>query len=118
MGADEQQQQAQQGAEQAAPSAPPAETQAAAPAYVAKTDEQVNRSGVEKPDQPQCPNCGVGVLYVITWDPNATHEIGQPIYAPAQLSGGSVTLSCFNCGFGETRPMNPQTAPPNPNPGA
>ena len=97
---------------------PPAETRPTAPAYVEQADEQVNKSGVDKPDLPSCPSCTVGVLYPIVWDPNATHEIGQPIYAPQLLSGGAVQLLCFACGFQESRSMNPQPAPVNPNPGA
>lgn len=78
----------------------------------------VNISGFADPKLPPCPNCTVGVVYVVAWDPDAIHEKGQPIYHPAKISGGSVVTGCFNCGHRESHAMNPQDAPVDPRPGA
>lgn len=66
-----------------------------------------------KPDQPACPVCHTGVLYVIAYDDEALHEQGQTGSAPDQQnagsftpSGGSIRLQCFNCGMPQTHALN------------
>ena len=95
----------------------PPETAATRPAYLENV-VPLNVTGIQRPALDSCPKCTVGLLYVTKWDPDATHEIGQPIYFPQKLSGGSVARYCFNCGHAETVALNPTDAPPNPNPGA
>lgn len=97
----------------------PEPTRPVAPENVAKQGEEVkNDTPFTDPHLQPCPKCDVGVLYVIGWDTKALHEAGQPIYAPNMLSGGVVKVTCFNCGHGETFPMNPVLAPVNPQSGA
>lgn len=104
-------------AAQTAPAGDP--TRPAAPEYIANSNEKgKNTTPYENPGLQPCTKCDVGVLYVIAWDDKALHEVGQPIYAPNMLSGGVVKVACFNCGHGETFPMNPAEAPVNPNSGA
>lgn len=101
----------------AAPVADP--TRVSEPAYIAESpDKGTNVTPFVKPDLQPCPNCPTGLLYVIGYDDKALHEVGQPIYFPVKLSGGSVSVHCFTCGHGETHPLNPQDAPVNPNSGA
>jgi hypothetical protein len=55
-----------------------------------------------------CPNCGTGVLYVLRYDPNALHEVGQgKALAANHGSGGAVEQKCLYCDFGQTIPLNP-----------
>lgn len=83
-----------------------------------RSDDHVTKAGIPKPDNAACPNCEIGLLYATVWDEDSTHEKGQPIYAPLQLSGGTVAVVCLSCGHSESRAMDPREAPPNPLPGA
>lgn len=96
----------------------PATKNKPAAASRAAAGKPVNKSGFPDPKLPACPNCKIGVLYVVAWDPDATHENGQPIYAPRELSGGAVVAGCLNCGHRESHPMDPQEAPVDPRSGA
>lgn len=55
----------------------------------------------------QCPRCEVGVLQVVRFDPEATHEFGQVIEAGKVLTGGAVQYFCPNCSAGLSEPINP-----------
>lgn len=57
-------------------------------------------------DKKPCPNCTVGVLHVVTFDPTASHEIGQAV-EPNKTSGGASQLRCFHCEYSESVPLNP-----------
>lgn len=53
-----------------------------------------------------CPNCSVGVLYVIRYDPDSLHEVGQSLQADNQHeSGGAYETNCFYCGQRMSHPM-------------
>jgi hypothetical protein len=67
-----------------------------------------------EPALDHCPSCKQGLLYVIAFDPDATHEAGQALYAPRKLSGGSAHRKCFFCEYGDTVALNPSTAPQRP----
>lgn len=75
-----------------------ADTAANGDENVALTFEQVNH-------QP-CPNCSVGVLHVVTFDPEATHEIGQAV-DPSATSGGAAQRRCLHCDYSDSIPLNP-----------
>lgn len=99
--------------------APPPQTEAAKPAYLEGEQPKMTiDEALATYDAKSCAVCNVGVVRVITFDPDAKHEVGQPIYFPAKLSGGSVGTICPNCGDGQTYALAPRDAPPNPNPGA
>lgn len=57
---------------------------------------------------PHCGACRVGLLYPISYDPEATHEANQGLatqhdqFAP---SGGSLVVRCFNCGNQQSQPL-------------
>jgi hypothetical protein len=69
---------------------------------------------VARPDLPACPSCHIGVLYTITYDEDARHEQGQPIFAPRSNSGGSAQRKCFHCDYGDSVALNPTVAGPDP----
>lgn len=95
------------------------ETRSRAPGYIDASGERgKNTTPFVRPDLQGCPKCGIGLLYPTTWDENALHEKDQPVYSPNMLSGGSVSVTCFNCGHGETHALNPTEAPVNPRSGA
>lgn len=57
-----------------------------------------------------CPNCNVGVLQVIRWDPEALHERGQDLSADNQSpSGGAYEVQCPYCGFRESRTLGDES---------
>lgn len=65
-----------------------------------ETAEDVDFNSVQFQD---CTRCGVGVLYVTRWDPEALHEQGENEPAPELASGGAYEVRCFNCDFRESR---------------
>jgi len=76
------------------------------------TDETVklpsDESGIT-----HCPACKVGVLYVIAYDPDATHEQGNAEasqHAHFEPSGGSQIVRCFNCGVSSSQPLGTKEA--------
>lgn len=100
---------------QAPTQTPPVETSPVAPGYLSGSDAKMTLTEAkELYGDTMCPYCNIGVRYVASFDPDATHEIGQPIYFPNQLSGGHVGVVCMSCGKGETFPLNPQDGPPRP----
>lgn len=51
-----------------------------------------------------CNNCSVGVLYVVRYDPEALHEVGQDLRAENQNpSGGAYEVACNYCGYRASR---------------
>lgn len=56
-----------------------------------------------------CPACKIGVLYVIAYDPDASHEAGNENASRHEhfvASGGSQIVRCFNCGVSSSQPLN------------
>jgi hypothetical protein len=48
-----------------------------------------------------CPNCSVGVLHVVTYDPEARHQLGENAGTFADRGvNGSYSVRCLNCDFG------------------
>lgn len=70
---------------------------------------------VEELQNQSCPNCTVGVLYVVRYDPDSLHEQGQeysPGLSPPSLpkgfeSGGAYEVKCFHCDWGASYALNP-----------
>ena len=57
---------------------------------------------------PHCGLCRIGLLYPITFDPEATHEANQGQAAKHEQyaqSGGSMLVRCFNCGGQQSQPL-------------
>ena len=55
-----------------------------------------------------CPNCHVGVLEVVRYDPKASHEDGQgKALESGKESGGGYEVRCRHCTFSESRAFNP-----------
>lgn len=67
-----------------------------------------NAPKLESLQHQHCPNCTTGVLYVTRYDPNALHEAGQgAALAAGHESGGAYDVECRNCGFTDSRALNP-----------
>jgi hypothetical protein len=69
---------------------------------------------IGRPQLDPCPQCKIGLLYIIAYDEAATHESGQPLFAPRKASGGSALRSCLHCGFGDSVALAPSDSPPDP----
>lgn len=58
-----------------------------------------------------CPNCHVGVLYVIRYDPDALHEQQQGrMQADFVPSGGAYETQCFVCTTRESHSLTADDA--------
>ncbi len=61
-----------------------------------------------------CPYCKVGIMHVVTYDEDATHEAGNLVFDPSFKSGGAASLQCRHCGKGHSVALNPSKAPADP----
>lgn len=76
------------------------------------SDETVKLPGGEDTIT-HCPACKIGVLYVIAYDPEATHEQGNEqasTHAHFEPSGGSQIVRCFHCGITSSQPLGAKEA--------
>lgn len=79
----------------------------APPSKATTTDEETKEPlSFDEVNHVPCPNCGVGVLHAITYDPDARHEIGQAI-DPDATSGGAAQRRCFHCEYSDSVPLAP-----------
>lgn len=86
----------------------PAEPQPDDVARVSTSDALARLPGGPSKRTP-CPACKIGVLYVIAYDPDATHEAGNEKASRHEhfvASGGSQIVRCFNCGVSSSQPLN------------